>query len=76
MICMGLYGIGSIIHYHHYHHHHHPHPNHNPQYHPYHDPLQHHTALLVNQNIKSQSPRQISVQDVLLRFTDATFDFM
>ena len=74
MICMGLYGIGSII---------------TTIIITIITPilttilniilttiLQHHTALLVNQNIKSQSPRQISVQDVLLRFTDAIFDFM
>jgi len=36
--------------------------------------LQHHT-LLGNRNIKSLYPRQVSVQEVLMRFTDARTSF-
>ena len=33
------------------------------------------TPLLVKKNDKSEGPRQITVQEVLLRSTDAIFDF-
>ena len=41
------------------------------------DPIAHAqlTAHLVNQKIKSQCPRQIPLQEVLMRFTDDIFDF-